>query len=183
VAQSDQADANLPDQADAHLTETPPAQAPTRQRRRWPHTSLWPWLILLVAALLGIAVGTLLGLRSTSLFPTQSGPAVAARPTIVLSSVPSPSPVAAASPSLPSSAQSAQAQASSASSAASASSASSDQTTRDYVVQPGDTMRSIAQQMYGDPELWPRIYDANRDVIGPNPDDLQVGMHLKIPRT
>jgi nucleoid-associated protein YgaU len=42
-------------------------------------------------------------------------------------------------------------------------------------------MRSIAQQVYGDPALWPRIYDANRDVIGPNPDSLQAGTRLRIP--
>ena len=51
-----------------------------------------------------------------------------------------------------------------------------------YVVQPGDTLRSIAQEQYGDASQWPQIYDANRDVIGPDPDALIAGTTLTIPR-
>jgi nucleoid-associated protein YgaU len=51
----------------------------------------------------------------------------------------------------------------------------------DYVVQPGDTLRSIAEREYGDATQWPRIYQANRDVIGPDPDALQAGMRLRLP--
>jgi len=50
-----------------------------------------------------------------------------------------------------------------------------------YVVQPGDTLRSIALEQYGDAEQWQRIYDANRSAIGPNPDALVAGMTLEIP--
>jgi nucleoid-associated protein YgaU len=51
----------------------------------------------------------------------------------------------------------------------------------EYVVEAGDTMRGVAQKVYGDADLWPRIYAANRDVVGPDPDALQVGMRLRIP--
>ena len=50
-----------------------------------------------------------------------------------------------------------------------------------YEVQAGDTLLSIAQQFYGDQTLWRPIYDANRDVIGSNPDALKPEMKLKIP--
>jgi nucleoid-associated protein YgaU len=59
--------------------------------------------------------------------------------------------------------------------------ASSGPQVSDYVVQPGDTLRSIAEREYGDATQWPRIYDANRDVIGPDPDALQAGMQLRLP--
>jgi nucleoid-associated protein YgaU len=50
-----------------------------------------------------------------------------------------------------------------------------------YVVQPGDTLRSIALDQYGDAEMWQTIYQANRDTIGPNPDALVAGTTLQIP--
>jgi 5'-nucleotidase / UDP-sugar diphosphatase len=50
-----------------------------------------------------------------------------------------------------------------------------------YEVQPGDTLLSISEQFYGDATEWRRIYDANRDVIGDNPDALRIGMRLQIP--
>jgi nucleoid-associated protein YgaU len=50
-----------------------------------------------------------------------------------------------------------------------------------YEVQPGDTLLSIAQQYYGDVTQWRRIYDANKDTIGADPDKLKVGMKLIIP--
>jgi nucleoid-associated protein YgaU len=50
-----------------------------------------------------------------------------------------------------------------------------------YEVQPGDTLLSIAQQFYGDNTQWRRIYDANKDAIGPDPDKLKVGTKLTIP--
>ena len=50
-----------------------------------------------------------------------------------------------------------------------------------YDVQPGDTLLSIAEQFYGDSTKWRRIYDANRDVIGDDPDKLKVDTKLKIP--
>ena len=50
-----------------------------------------------------------------------------------------------------------------------------------YEVQPGDTLLSISEQFYSDPTKWRRIYDANKDVIGSDPDKLKVGAKLKIP--
>ncbi|MEW5959424.1 MAG: LysM domain-containing protein, partial [Chloroflexota bacterium] len=49
-----------------------------------------------------------------------------------------------------------------------------------YVVQPGDTLSKIAQQIYGDFRLWSLIYDANRDQIS-SPSLIRVGMELQIP--
>ncbi|HEY2595064.1 MAG TPA: LysM peptidoglycan-binding domain-containing protein, partial [Chloroflexota bacterium] len=50
-----------------------------------------------------------------------------------------------------------------------------------YVVQPGDTLRSIALDQYGDADLWQTIYQTNRDAIGRNPDALVAGTILRIP--
>ncbi len=50
-----------------------------------------------------------------------------------------------------------------------------------YTVQEGDTLSSIAEQFYGDANEWQKIYDANRDVIGDDPDQIAVGIQLAIP--
>jgi nucleoid-associated protein YgaU len=50
-----------------------------------------------------------------------------------------------------------------------------------YEIQSGDTLATIAQQYYGDPSQWRRIYDANKDVIGDDPDKLKLGTKLTIP--
>lgn len=50
-----------------------------------------------------------------------------------------------------------------------------------YTVQPGDTLFLIAQKVYGDGDRWREIYEANRGVIGSNPEQIQVGMVLVIP--
>jgi nucleoid-associated protein YgaU len=50
-----------------------------------------------------------------------------------------------------------------------------------YEVESGDTLATIAQQFYGDPTQWRRIYDANKDTIGADPDKLKIGMKLTIP--
>jgi nucleoid-associated protein YgaU len=50
-----------------------------------------------------------------------------------------------------------------------------------YEVQSGDTLLSIARDQLGDTTQWRRIYDANKDTIGPDPDKLKLGMQLKIP--
>jgi nucleoid-associated protein YgaU len=50
-----------------------------------------------------------------------------------------------------------------------------------YEVQSGDTLATIAQQFYGDSTQWRRIYDANKDAIGADPDKLKLGMMLKVP--
>lgn len=50
-----------------------------------------------------------------------------------------------------------------------------------YVTQPGDTLWSIAEQFYGDGTQWPKIYQANMAVIGPDPNVLHAGLTLQIP--
>jgi len=45
----------------------------------------------------------------------------------------------------------------------------------------GDTLSAIAQQAYGDPALWPRIFEANRDQIL-NPDLIFPRQVLRIPQ-
>lgn len=52
-----------------------------------------------------------------------------------------------------------------------------------YTVQQGDFLSAIAQKFYGDGSeaSWRKIYNANRDTIGPDPTKLEVGMVLVIP--
>lgn len=50
-----------------------------------------------------------------------------------------------------------------------------------YVVQAGDTLWSIAVRTYQDGYQWPRLYDANSDIIS-NPSSLEVGMNLRLPQ-
>jgi LysM repeat protein len=50
-----------------------------------------------------------------------------------------------------------------------------------YTVQSGDTLSSIAQQAYGDSNKWQIIYDANKQVIGSNPNVIYPGQVLYIP--
>ena len=45
----------------------------------------------------------------------------------------------------------------------------------------GDTLSSIAQQVYGNLALWPRIFEANRDQIF-DPDVIFSGQILRIPQ-
>ncbi len=51
---------------------------------------------------------------------------------------------------------------------------------RTYVVQPGDTLISIAIKFYGTPTAWTRIYAANASQI-PHPNVIQPGQKLVIP--
>jgi nucleoid-associated protein YgaU len=50
-----------------------------------------------------------------------------------------------------------------------------------YVVQPGDTLSKIAQEAYGDANLWPKIYAENKSVIGNDPNRISSGQRLFIP--
>jgi nucleoid-associated protein YgaU len=50
-----------------------------------------------------------------------------------------------------------------------------------YHVEAGDMLGKIAQKVYGSASKWRLIYEANRDVLA-SPDDLQVGMALRIPK-
>jgi len=49
-----------------------------------------------------------------------------------------------------------------------------------YFVRPGDTLVSIAQEMYGDVGMASEIFDNNKDVMS-RPDNLRVGMVLALP--
>lgn len=44
----------------------------------------------------------------------------------------------------------------------------------------GDTLSKIAKKYYGDPSLYTKIFEANRDVLK-NPDLIKVGQKLRIP--
>ncbi|HVB24980.1 MAG TPA: LysM peptidoglycan-binding domain-containing protein [Ktedonobacteraceae bacterium] len=52
---------------------------------------------------------------------------------------------------------------------------------QEYTVQSGDTLWGIAQRAYNDPEDWDTIYDANKGVIGNNPNLIYLGQRLQIP--
>ena len=52
----------------------------------------------------------------------------------------------------------------------------------DYTISSGDTLSGIAQRYYGDASRWPELYEANGSVIGSNPNMIQVGQTLTIPR-
>jgi nucleoid-associated protein YgaU len=50
-----------------------------------------------------------------------------------------------------------------------------------YTVQPGDTLSAIAQGFYGDLRLWTVIFDANRPLLGEDPNRLFPHTALTIP--
>ncbi|MDQ2951905.1 MAG: LysM peptidoglycan-binding domain-containing protein [Chloroflexota bacterium] len=50
-----------------------------------------------------------------------------------------------------------------------------------YTVKSGDSLSDVAEERLGDAKRWREIYDANKDVIGKNPDLIQPGMELEIP--
>jgi nucleoid-associated protein YgaU len=52
---------------------------------------------------------------------------------------------------------------------------------RHHVVQPGDWLSKLAKHYYGDMYKWPIIHEANRDIIGSNPDQIKPGQKLVIP--
>jgi nucleoid-associated protein YgaU len=49
-----------------------------------------------------------------------------------------------------------------------------------YIVQSGDTLWGIAKMFYGDGQKWPVIYNANRGVIGSNPNVIRPGQRLRV---
>jgi nucleoid-associated protein YgaU len=122
---------------------------------------------LVLLAALGAAIGVWLGLRQSG--PLANPVAQRVGPTIVIGTIVSGPPAAGASV------------------VASPSPVSARQTPTAapvgvaYVVKEGDTLRSIAQSEYGDAEQWPKIYQANRDTIGADPDALRAGMTLDLP--
>ena len=52
--------------------------------------------------------------------------------------------------------------------------------TKDYVIQSGDTLWAIAKREYGDGKQWKRIYEFNKDVIA-NPNRPKKGTRIQIP--
>jgi LysM repeat protein len=57
---------------------------------------------------------------------------------------------------------------------------SSQTSTRTYIVQPGDTLASIAQRFYGNSADWPWLYHVNESVVQ-NPNEIYVGEKLTVP--
>ncbi|MGB5870294.1 MAG: transporter substrate-binding domain-containing protein [Albidovulum sp.] len=49
-----------------------------------------------------------------------------------------------------------------------------------YVVKSGDSLRKIAKKAYGN-ERFQSIYNANRAIIGSNPNVIEIGMQLRLP--
>ncbi len=49
-----------------------------------------------------------------------------------------------------------------------------------YVVKQGDTLSKIAEEFYGDKMLYPKIFEANRDVLT-DPNKIKPGQKLRIP--
>ena len=52
--------------------------------------------------------------------------------------------------------------------------------TQTYVVQSGDSLSKIAQKYYGDPALYTKIFEANRDLLK-DPNRISPGQKLRIP--
>jgi nucleoid-associated protein YgaU len=50
-----------------------------------------------------------------------------------------------------------------------------------YVVKPGDSLSKISKDVYDNAGLYKKIYEANKDTIGPNPDVIKPGQRLAIP--
>ena len=53
--------------------------------------------------------------------------------------------------------------------------------TREYIVEAGDTLFSIASKLLDDGNKWHDIYNANKGTIGPDPAIIKAGMKLVIP--
>ena len=51
-----------------------------------------------------------------------------------------------------------------------------------HVVVSGDTLSGIAKKYYDDAGQYTKIYEANKKLIGDNPDLIKIGMELVIPK-
>lgn len=51
-----------------------------------------------------------------------------------------------------------------------------------YTVQSGDSLSKIAKKHYGNANDWRKIYNANKQTIGDNPDLIRPGQRFVIPR-
>jgi nucleoid-associated protein YgaU len=52
--------------------------------------------------------------------------------------------------------------------------------TQFHVVKKGDTLSKIAEEYYGDKMLYPKIFEANQDVLT-DPNKIKPGQKLRIP--
>jgi 5'-nucleotidase len=118
---------------------------------------------------------------AAGLFVSACGATPAAQPTTAPAAPPASSPAAAPAPSPQRPALASPVASPSPGAAATASPTTSSGPGEEYEVKSGDTLLTIAEQFYGDGTVWRRIYDANRDVIGADPDRLSLGMKLRIP--
>lgn len=50
-----------------------------------------------------------------------------------------------------------------------------------YTVKSGDSLSKIAKDVYDNAGQYKKIYEANKDTIGPNPDLIKPGQKLTIP--
>ena len=50
-----------------------------------------------------------------------------------------------------------------------------------YEVKSGDSLSKIAKRIYGDANAWPRIFDANKDIVK-DANKIFPGQKLKIPK-
>ena len=50
-----------------------------------------------------------------------------------------------------------------------------------HTVTKGETLQTISQKYYGTTKNWRKIYNANKKEMPKGPDDIKVGMKLKIP--
>ena len=74
-----------------------------------------------------------------------------------------------------------QAAAEAAGSAAPVDVAGGEEETEFYVIQAGDTLGKIAKAVYGDAMQYPKIFEANREVIQ-DPDKIFVGQKIRLPK-
>lgn len=51
---------------------------------------------------------------------------------------------------------------------------------RNYVIQQGDTLRTLARRFYGDEGLWPVLFEANHKRLSA-PEDLRIGTEIIVP--
>src|SRR4051812_19317074 len=51
-----------------------------------------------------------------------------------------------------------------------------------YTVKSGDSLSKIAKAHYGDAMKWRQVYEANKGLIGDNPDMIQPGQQLTLPK-
>ncbi len=52
---------------------------------------------------------------------------------------------------------------------------------QNYIVQPGDSLSTISQNIYGSPGQYMKIFEANRDQLS-DPNKIKTGQVLKIPK-